>query len=633
MLKRLKVPLLFRALSPSLAAFLALFAILAIFAFYATPFASHVEAYLFDARSRLKPRTKAVPELVLLTINEDTISRLGGSATRQVPVAKLYELLKRLKNQQPAKVALLFLPNVFNFSDPMVERLVNLVAQDDRFLLGTLGYHGESPSGVDLPDALSPATAHIFGIDTLKKRSNSLVRALPIHGYLGLLLRPLLPAVLAGKNPNPATESRLLDLPDVNGEGWYALNLLSSRSFQKIDAADFLADDKAYSGQINGKRILIGQVAFREWMTQTREQMVANTPIKGDPDTYRGGEAILYLTANATENLLTDSWLKTSPTFVTCLQTALVTAVFGGVWALGVVPAVLIITFGWLFLLLCHGLLFHFTATFVPLADTAIFSSLAVLIGAVARLNIDAASGAKIRAETATKSALALSQSRYLDRFSRAMAAANFGIKSRLENALATNPSHPTDRDLLERALSTSADFAEYLEGIMQAQAAESAKPGRVRLQRVKLHPLIETVVQRFEHKLHEHEIDLKISCPVELTVRTNAQLLDNIIFNLLSNAIRYSPDGGQVELSAKAEGRGAVIVVQDQGPGIDPEFREKIFEKFYRVKTDDVYRIKGTGLGLYLCRYFAARIGATVTYAPSSEPGARFVVRVGGRS
>ena len=91
------------------------------------------------------------------------------------------------------------------------------------------------------------------------------------------------------------------------------------------------------------------------------------------------------------------------------------------------------------------------------------------------------------------------------------------------------------------------------------------------------------------------------------------------IMLNLIDNAIRYTPAGGVVTLHVHARAGSARLVVEDNGPGIAPEHRERVFERFYRA---DDNLSEGCGLGLPIVREFAARLGAEVTLA--APPGGR---------
>ena len=82
-----------------------------------------------------------------------------------------------------------------------------------------------------------------------------------------------------------------------------------------------------------------------------------------------------------------------------------------------------------------------------------------------------------------------------------------------------------------------------------------------------------------------------------------NETNLQEVLTNLISNAIRYTPDGGRIKVSAAMEDKYAVVAVSDTGYGIDPEEQERIFQRFYRVKTDQTRSIPGTGLGLSIVK------------------------------
>jgi signal transduction histidine kinase len=91
---------------------------------------------------------------------------------------------------------------------------------------------------------------------------------------------------------------------------------------------------------------------------------------------------------------------------------------------------------------------------------------------------------------------------------------------------------------------------------------------------------------------------------------------------NLLTNAIRYSPEGGQVWIRLEREDDLAAVIVADQGKGIDAEDQARIFEKFERVDPNEP---GGTGLGLYIARRLARAMGGDVAVDSAAGQGARF--------
>ncbi len=88
---------------------------------------------------------------------------------------------------------------------------------------------------------------------------------------------------------------------------------------------------------------------------------------------------------------------------------------------------------------------------------------------------------------------------------------------------------------------------------------------------------------------------------------------------NLVDNAIKYTPAGGRVDVAVRAGGQGAVLCVEDSGPGIPAEERERVFDRFYRVAGSEA---GGSGLGLAIIKAIAERHGALLTLGQSEALG-----------
>ncbi len=116
--------------------------------------------------------------------------------------------------------------------------------------------------------------------------------------------------------------------------------------------------------------------------------------------------------------------------------------------------------------------------------------------------------------------------------------------------------------------------------------------------------------------------------CPVKLhpvprvSLRIDVQLIRQVIWNLLANAMKFSPPGQPVFVSAARQGNQAVVSVSDSGPGVPEEDQESLFEKF---QTGSANGEKGLGLGLYLARQVVEAHGGTIWYEPDQRQGARF--------
>jgi len=114
---------------------------------------------------------------------------------------------------------------------------------------------------------------------------------------------------------------------------------------------------------------------------------------------------------------------------------------------------------------------------------------------------------------------------------------------------------------------------------------------------------VIEDTVALLEARAKEHGITLTYSCKDLKPVQSDTKNIEEIFNNLISNAINYSPEGGEVTVTAQGLGEYMEIKVRDTGVGISPEELPKIFDKFYRVKHPKTREVMGTGLGLAIVK------------------------------
>jgi signal transduction histidine kinase len=133
------------------------------------------------------------------------------------------------------------------------------------------------------------------------------------------------------------------------------------------------------------------------------------------------------------------------------------------------------------------------------------------------------------------------------------------------------------------------------------------------------------------EPRLAESGLTLRREFPAEATpVTTDRDALEQIVLNLIDNAVKYAADGGEVTvvLTPRAGGgAGAELRVQDRGPGVPVEHRERIFEKFHRVDDTLTAEKSGAGLGLSIARQLARGLGGDLRYAPREGGGAQFIL------
>lgn len=154
---------------------------------------------------------------------------------------------------------------------------------------------------------------------------------------------------------------------------------------------------------------------------------------------------------------------------------------------------------------------------------------------------------------------------------------------------------------------------------------------GTLTVEEVPVRELFARIGDRHGPALRERRISLDLHVtPPDLTVEGDAQKLEQALQNLAANAIRHTPDGGQLTLSAETSGEQAVFVVRDTGPGIPPEHLPHIFERFYKADPSrSTSALSGSGLGLSIVQAIVDRHGGTVTAANAPGGGAVFEIRI----
>jgi len=149
-------------------------------------------------------------------------------------------------------------------------------------------------------------------------------------------------------------------------------------------------------------------------------------------------------------------------------------------------------------------------------------------------------------------------------------------------------------------------------------------------MQLLALMPLVEQALEANKAYGEARRVRFALTERVEdLEVRIDSQRLQQVMANFLSNAAKFSPEGGQVEVVVQRRGARVRVSVRDYGPGIPDAFRGRIFEKFSQADSSDTRQKGGTGLGLAISRELIERMGGAIGYDSVPAEGATFWIEV----
>ena len=167
------------------------------------------------------------------------------------------------------------------------------------------------------------------------------------------------------------------------------------------------------------------------------------------------------------------------------------------------------------------------------------------------------------------------------------------------------------DREELLATLQEEAErLSRFVANLLDMTRLESGAI-ELKLELIDVAEIVGSALQRAGNVLAGHRVEVNIEPDLPM-LHLDVVLFEQVLFNLLDNAAKYSPSGSLIEIQATRDGELIEIEVVDEGPGIPPADFERIFDKFYRVHAQDRRRA-GTGLGLAICRGFVEALGGWI--------------------
>ncbi len=180
-----------------------------------------------------------------------------------------------------------------------------------------------------------------------------------------------------------------------------------------------------------------------------------------------------------------------------------------------------------------------------------------------------------------------------------------------------------TQQEFLRNIDEKTDELRELIDKILQSAKLEA---GALRLEKEPLliPRLARKIIQDNVHRSKRHRFVPRFD-PSFPVIEADPRCIEQVLRNLVENAVKYSPLGGEICLSGQAEGNEIIIGVHDQGIGIAPEDQEKVFERFFRVASVDTRGVSGSGLGLSICKGHVRAHGGRIWVESTLGKGSTF--------
>jgi signal transduction histidine kinase len=192
---------------------------------------------------------------------------------------------------------------------------------------------------------------------------------------------------------------------------------------------------------------------------------------------------------------------------------------------------------------------------------------------------------------------------------------------------LLAQQSAPEVQEGLQSLRQESSELHRYIQSILKMSRVES-RNFQLNKEASDINEMTVTVLRQLKPLIAQKNLQLELKLEPIFSIEVDALLIQEVILNLVENAVKYTPEGGRIEIRSSEIENEVLFSVQDSGPGISQRDQDRVFEKFYRAPEQE-HHSKGTGLGLYLVKYFIELHGGRVFLESSAGKGTRIGFRL----
>jgi signal transduction histidine kinase len=576
--------------------------------------ASSMDAFFYDLRVQLQPKTSGSKNIVLIVSNQQTTTQLG-----KVPgLTEHALLLRQLQGVDSKKIVyftdLLTLQGSKNDTQTFLKaasELKNLiVAVDETEVGGAVPLKLTSPFE-SLNVEASPTTRdkNVLSKDSVTRR---ILLSYQGSSYLYQKLAALYNPVVA-------------DLSGVTGVFDFLGSKQAMIDFGRGDRFQFLAFEDVLAGKID-KNQLAGKLIF---IGDDHKQSFANyaaTPLDPSPGAMTRAE----LNAHMTETLISNSapqhlakwWdlLITIVVAVFTVQLVLTAKPLKGISVLiGFVAVFCFVSF----------LVFYFLGYVVEMSHPLLAIFLCYYFFIPYRLIIENRRSWEYYQKHKLLSEVETLKTNFVGMMSHDLKTPLARIQGMVE--VIKKDEHAVSlvqEEALDSIKSSTQDLIKFIDTILNYTKIES-QGVELHLESRDLNQLLKEVLKKLEFLARSKQIEFVLELEPLFSISLDPELIKQVLGNLIENAIKYSPQSSKILISTEERDAHVIVQIADQGKGIPEDELANIFTKFYRSKEAKVSSVKGSGLGLYLAKYFVELHHGSISVESTVNVGSTFTIKL----
>ncbi len=189
-------------------------------------------------------------------------------------------------------------------------------------------------------------------------------------------------------------------------------------------------------------------------------------------------------------------------------------------------------------------------------------------------------------------------------------------------------PNTENQNTLLTNIIEATKELNNFISSILDLTKIESQELA-LKIENKDINPILENIEKAFKYEATEKEMEIELELGPLYPIQIDVTLINRVFSNIVGNSIKYAGQGKKIEIKTWDDEQWVYVEVSDNGKGIKAEDLENIFEKFYRVKNDENHQIKGSGLGLYLVKYFIELHKGEISVDSRFGEGTKFTIKL----
>lgn len=186
----------------------------------------------------------------------------------------------------------------------------------------------------------------------------------------------------------------------------------------------------------------------------------------------------------------------------------------------------------------------------------------------------------------------------------------------------------PAQEDELNKIIQSTESLDKFISKILNLTKVESNEI-KLNKRSKDINKLIEQCVKKLEFQAKNKDIGLEMDLDPLFPIHVDPALIIQVFTNIIDNAIKYSPPGSRVKIRSREVGDFIQVAIEDTGAGLDQKEKEQLFTKFFRGRPAHGEQAKGSGLGLYLSKYFIELHNGSVVASSQKGSGSQFMIQL----